>query len=511
MKTKSTSMKTQLTTLHNGSVVQTNMNAMNTTRITNAMRMKLFCLATFAMAMTAAHLTAQVFTTLHSFTGGSDGANPRATLILSGNTLYGTAYSGGGSSYGTVFKVNTDGTGFKVLETFNGVNNEAAPETGLLLSGNTLYGASAGPGTTTGTLYAINTNGTGSTTLHIFTELSSAFYTNSDGAWVFGGLIISGNTLYGTTDNGGSGGSGTVFAVNTNGTGFTTLHSFTATSPFLNPYGTLSPPYTNSDGAFPVAGLVLSGNTLYGTTSFGGSSGWGTVFAINTNGTGFTTLHIFTGGSDGAYPYTGTLILSGSTLYGTTTWGGSGGGSSGNGTVFAVNTNGTGFTTLYTFTGGGDGAVPVGLILSGNTLYGTAYEGGSSGDGTVFAVNTNGTGFTTLYSFTGGGGPYAGVILSGNTLYGTTHNGGSSGDGTVFSLSFPPPQLTLIPSGPYVNLTWPTNYAGFSYSGYALESTTDLVSPAWRTNSPAPVVVNGQNTVTNPISGTQMFFRLSSP
>ena len=71
--------------------------------------------------------------------------------------------------------------------------------------------------------------------------------------------------------------------------------------------------------------------------------------------------------------------------------------------MFAVNTNGTGFTTLHSFTAGGDGAVPVGLVLSGNTLYGTAYEGGSSGSGTVFAVNTNGTGFTTLYSFTQSG------------------------------------------------------------------------------------------------------------
>src|ERR1017187_4706597 len=168
-------------------------------KMTNAMRMRLLCLATFAMAMTAAQLTAQVFTTLHSFTGGSDGAQPNAGLVLSGNTLYGAAYIGGGSGEGTVFKVNTDGTGFKVLESFNGVNNEAYPETRLLLSGNTLYGTSGGPGTTTVTLYAINTNGTGFTTLHIFTELPSPSYTNSDGAFVFGqvALILSGDTLYG--------------------------------------------------------------------------------------------------------------------------------------------------------------------------------------------------------------------------------------------------------------------------------------------------------------------------
>jgi uncharacterized repeat protein (TIGR03803 family) len=101
------------------------------------------------------------------------------------------------------------------------------------------------------------------------------------------------------------------------------------------------------------------------------------------------------------------------------------------------------------------------------------------------------------------------LILSGNTLYGTTYKGGSSGDGTVFSLSFPPPQLTIIPSRPYVILTWPTNYAGFNYSGYTLQSTTNLVSPVWGTVSPGPVLVNGQNTVTNPFSGAQQFFRLS--
>jgi uncharacterized repeat protein (TIGR03803 family) len=137
--------------------------------------------------------------------------------------------------------------------------------------------------------------------------------------------------------------------------------------------------------------------------------------------------------------------------------------------------------------------------------------GGSRGMGTLFAVNTDGTGFTNLYNFNGsrdGANPYGGLILSGNTLYGTAYGGGSSGNGTVFSLSFPP-QLTIIPSETNLILTWPTNYAGFDYTGYTLEFTTNLVSPVWATNSPAPVVVNGQNVVTNTISGTQQFYRLS--
>jgi len=216
-------------------------------------------------------------------------------------------------------------------------------------------------------------------------------------------------------------------------------------------------------------------------------AGLGLIPAGRVTAQTFTTLHSFTYGSDGAFPYAG-LILSGNTLYGTAY----DGGSSGNGTVFKVNTDGMGFTNLHSFTGSGGASPDAGLILSGNTLYGTAYSGGSSGNGTVFAVNSNGTGFTNLHSFTYGSDglwPYAGLILSGNTLYGTTSGGGSSSDGTVFSLSLPPPQLTIIPYAANVILTWPANAAGFT-----LQSTTNLVSPAvWRTVSPAPVVIGGQN------------------
>ncbi len=78
----------------------------------------------------------------------------------------------------------------------------------------------------------------------------------------------------------------------------------------------------------------------------------------------------------------------------------------------------------------------------------------------------------------------------------------------VFSLSFTP-QLSITPSASNIILTWPTNYAGFDYSGYTLQSSTNLASPVWATNLPAPVAVNEQNTVTIPFSGTQQFFRLS--
>ena len=191
--------------------------------------------------------------------------------------------------------------------------------------------------------------------------------------------------------------------------------------------------------------MISSGNTLYGTTPSGGTSLNGTVFAVSTDGTGFRTLHSFTGGSDGANPKA-ELILSGNTLYGTANFGGT----SDVGTVFVVNTDGTGFRVLHNFTNGSDGATPIaGLILSGNTLYGTASSGGTSLYGTVFAVNTDGTGFRVLHNFTygsDGATPVAELILSSNILYGTAFGGGSSGDGTVFSLSTPPPPVITSPA-----------------------------------------------------------------
>ena len=146
------------------------------------------------------------------------------------------------------------------------------------------------------------------------------------------------------------------------------------------------------------------------------------------------------------------------------------------------------------------------MTLSSNILYGTAEEGGDSGQGTVFAVNTDGLGFTNLYSFTGftdGALPQAGPILSGNTLYGTSDSGGDYyDDGTIFRISgislvpvVSPPQLTIVHSGTNVILTWVA-------TGFTLQSTTNLAAPVWTT-------ISGQNSVTNPLSGTQKFYRLS--
>src|SRR5204863_1791813 len=94
--------------------------------------------------------------------------------------------------------------------------------------------------------------------------------------------------------------------------------------------------------------------------------------------------------------------------------------------------DGAGFTNMHSLNGGNDGAPPVaGLLLSGSALYGTANGGGTSGGGTVFRINTNGAGFTALYSVTGVQYPYGSLVLSDGVLYGTAEIG-SAGWGAVF-------------------------------------------------------------------------------
>ena len=242
----------------------------------------------------------------------------------------------------------------------------------------------------------------------------------------------------------------------------------------------------------------------------GRSFGGGTVFRISTNGV-YTSLYSFTGGNDGACPQAGLVRGSDGYFYGTTEHNENGGyGEFGAGTVFRISTNGT-LTSLYSFTGSNDGANPYAGLVQGSdgNFYGTTYGGGTNGYGTVFKISLNGA-LTSLYSFTSrndGASPQAGLVQgSDGSFYGTTVNGGQGGAGTVFRLTIvPQPQLNIVPSGPYVILAWPTNYTGFT-----LQSTTNLGSSAvWSTNSSPPVVIGGDNVVINTASGKQQFYRLS--
>jgi uncharacterized repeat protein (TIGR03803 family) len=459
-------------------------------------------------------LNAQNFTNLYDFSApdhdtgfNSDGANPFGGLISDGKKLYGTTYNGGAFGVGTIFAVNINGTCYTNLHSFSGSqwnpNIEGVSPTGsLILSSNTLYGTTYfGGDFNAGTVFKINIDGTGFTNIYTFTS-------GSDGGNPNSGVILSGNILYGTTFSS----PGTIFKVDTDGTGFTNVYAFTG---------------TGNDGNLP-SSLILSSNTLYGTTPSGGNFTWGTVFKINIDGSGFTNFYSFTqplgfGGSsgtngDGVAPYAG-LILLGNRLYGTA----SSAGTNGFGTVFAVNKDGASFATLYNFTAyqdyldyqtNSDGANPMTALNSaGDVLYGTTSIGGSSGSGygTVFTVNTDGSGFMNLHSFSypDGFNSRGALIFLNNKLYGTASEGGNfipnsydpyfDSTGTIFSIAVPPPQLGITLSGANVILSWPTNEIYLN-----LQSTTNLAFPVW-------INVNGQNRVTNTISNSKMFYRLSPP
>jgi uncharacterized repeat protein (TIGR03803 family) len=302
------------------------------------------------------------FFPIYSFTGATNNGDSPNNVLATGNVFYGTTEFGGITNVGMIFAVNTNGTGFNSLYTFGPPPDGHYPVAGLVLGGATLYGTANTGGTNGGgTLFKINTDGTGYKILHWFTN-------TPDGSSPQSELLLSGSTLYGTTAFGGTG-NGTVFSINTNGTGYTILRSFT----------------NAPDGNYPYGGLILNSGFLYGTTGGGGSNITGTIFALSTNGSVFNILHHFAGSAantEGWLPRD-TLMFSGGNLYGTTGVGGTGG----QGTVFQINTNGSGYTVLKSFTNNaGDGADPLdGVVLLGTTLWGTTYSGGT-GYGTFYSL-----------------------------------------------------------------------------------------------------------------------------
>lgn len=349
---------------------------------------------------------------LHHFaSGANDGATPiLCRLIQSGSFFYGVTFEGGSNNAGTIFKMNSDGAGFELMHSFvSPATDGQGPIDSLLQSGSTLYGMASCAGTSyNGTIFKINIDGSDFQVLHQFT--------GNEGKWPGNSLVQSGSTIYGMCTYGGSYDYGTIFKMNTDGTGFQLLKTFNGTN-----------------GGWPHDNLILSGAALYGMTEGGGSSGLGVIFRINTDGSSYSILHNFTGSSnDGAHPVMNTLILSGSTFYGATL----GGGSSNKGTIFKMNTDGTGFALLHSFTGSDGQSQQNGLTLSGSMLYGITTAGGDSNLGTIFQMGTDGTGYQLLHSFNGSDGstPYGSLFLSSSTLYGMTSAGGSSGKGVIYAL-----------------------------------------------------------------------------
>lgn len=218
----------------------------------------------------------------------------------------------------------------------------------------------------------------------------------------------------------------------------TTLYSFTG---------------QDGDGANPYATVSLgSGGVLYGTTSYGGTFGAGTVFELTPPKSGGnwreTVLYSFTGGNDGGYPQGGVTVGAAGVLYGAA----KAGGASGMGVVFALTPPGAGGAwteaAIYSFSGS-DGSTPYAepVVDQDGVLYGATELGGASNYGAVYELSPGQGGAwteTLLHSFASGNDgafPYAALSrdASGN-LYGTTAAGGANQKGIVFELA-PPAQL----------------------------------------------------------------------
>lgn len=306
------------------------------------------------------------FSILHVFMGGKlgDGGLPLANLVLDrlGN-LYGTTYLGGHGT-GTVFKLAPDGTE-TIVHAFTPKHGDGAlPTAGLIRdSDGRLYGTTSQGGIANcnsrgcGTVYKIAPDGTES--------LIYAFRGGSDGATPSNGALVkddAGN-FYGTTVAGGDVGCstgicGVVYKLTPRGQE-TVLHAFAG----------------GSDGSYPLGGLAIdAAGNLYGTTAQGGGgcsgAGCGIVFKIALDGR-YSIIHVFAGGSDGGGPFSTLLLDRRGNLYGTTSYGGD----AGDGTVFKLAPDGN-ETILHAFAMGRGYDPSASLVSMHGALYGTTERGG---------------------------------------------------------------------------------------------------------------------------------------
>ncbi len=309
---------------------------------------------------------------IYSFTNNSDGAHPAVSLTDVNGTLYGTTLSGGTGGGGTVFSINSNGTGFQTLYGFGTSGNSDAywPESGLVEINGLLYGTSFFGGVSgDGTVFSIDP------TTHAEKVIYSFGSTTDDGNYPKGSLIAIGDTLYGTTLFGGTTGNGTVYSIDSTGTGYQILYSFGASG--------------TRDGYWPQSGLIDVNGIFYGTTFFSGGSGNGKVFSIDPTTHAEKVIYSFgSTAGDGNGPYGGLIDVNG-TLYGTT----QNGGTNSEGTVFSINPNGSGYQLLYSFSApdssgdNNDGTGPTSSLFAANGIvYGTTPSGGTSGGGTVFSL-----------------------------------------------------------------------------------------------------------------------------
>lgn len=296
----------------------------------------------------------------------------------------------------------------KLLD-FDGNANGSNPLGSLISDGTFLYGMTTiGGANNLGVIFQIKPDGTGYNKLLDFSGVANGSHPNGD-------LFSDGTYLYGMTSNGGTNNSGVLFKIKPNGTGYVKLLNFIG----------------SSNGGYPHGNLISDGTFLYGMTSEGGANGYGTIFKIKPDGTGYFKLLDFSD-TDGSRP-NGSLIYDNTFLYGMTQQGGT----NNAGVVFKIKTDGTAYSKLKDFTGSLNGESPSGSLISdGAFLYGMTSGGGTTSNGLIFKIKPDGTGYSDIFDFadTSGVGPGGSLISDGNFLYGMTPGGGLYGDGLIFKI-----------------------------------------------------------------------------
>jgi uncharacterized repeat protein (TIGR03803 family) len=395
---------------------------------------------------------AGAFSLLGSF-GASDGAAPRGPLLrTSDGAFFGTTTLGGAQNHGTVYRLAADGSLSTLHDFVDDSVDGSQPMSGLVQGPDgAFYGTTAGTmtmgvaPTTFGTAFRVTADG-------VFTLLHTFSGGQTDGATPTAALLptADGNFL-GTTAYGGALFGGTVFRMTPTGA-TTLLHSFSGDA---------------SDGAAPNSALVqATDGNVYGTTTYGGTLGFGTIFRLSPAGA-LTLLYSFSGGGDGAFP-AGVIQASDGNLYGTT----STGGQFNAGTIFRVSLAGA-LTTLHAFSGA-DGGNSVAPLMQGadGLLYGTTAGGGIYPGGAVFKMTLGGVlSVMAGLSLADGANSTAALVQAPDgTLYGTTLLGGPIGQGVVFrfdpqALPLKPTTVVRAPAGPSgVHLTWSSVATAVSYT-----------------------------------------------
>lgn len=371
------------------------------------MKLKLYTLL-LTVAGFCSGVSAQ-FQKLMDFTGIETGCYPYyAALYFDGTYLYGSNTNCGANTDGVIFKVLPDGTGFtKLYDLLDDVTGYSSKST-LTSDGTYLYGTTAGGGPNNhGAVYRLKKDGTDFSVLYDFPGELNGFYPD-------GGLYFDGTYLYGGTTNGGTASGGVLYKIKPDGSDFSVVYNFACATSGCSTYGAVV-----SDGVY-----------LYGMTVGGGSGNLGTAFRIKPDGSDFLKLMDMTDDPNGAWGYA-SFVLDGTTLYGIT----NNGGEENRGTIFKIETDGSGYQKLLDFDND-NGAQPLGsLILVGTTLYGMAELGGVNYLGTLYQLETDGTNFTLLHEFDGvetGSLPFGTLVYVNGALFGMTSGGGSNDVGVIF-------------------------------------------------------------------------------